>query len=215
MIINSKTSKKITQREYPKLSLIKPKLSETQLMISIDEKIFQIDLQSMDQQSIEYNQVSKALSYFIGIKCKLIRNDLKIQSWDKYPLLVVFQESIKALNDKINSKNFQKYDYLRFRPNILFTSNEYLLPFQEESIKYLQLNQTKFICSKNLWIDKCLNVTCIDHKRGKMDDINEPKTTIKQWGDSFFGLGLKILNEVDDDYSDLINVGDKVRAQFY
>ena len=208
MIIDTKTNKKITQRECPKLALIKPiKLNESQLIISIDQESFTLDLNSTSIIN-EYNEISKKLTEFIQIECRLIKNEHKSQSWDKYPLFVVFQESLEELNKKIDGNLTQRYDYLRFRPNILLTSNNVLKPFQEDNIKYLQLNKSKFICHKNLWSDNCLNVTCVNHKIGEIDETNEPKNTLKQWRNSYFGLGLKMHSNIIDE--DMIKVGDTV-----
>ena len=211
MIINAKTKKKITQREYPKLALIKPmKLTESHLTISIDQQ----SLITIDLNLNEYNEISNKLTEFIGIDCELIKNEQKSQSWDKYPLFVVFQESLNKLNEKIGNDQIEKYDYLRFRPNILFTSFNYLQPFDEDYIKYLQLNQTKFICDKNLWSDNCLNVTCVNYKIGETDKTNEPKNTLKQWRNSYFGLGLRVdSNNLHHDMIGIISVGDKVTAK--
>eukprot|EP01084_Bolivina_argentea_P142775 250792_1 len=207
MVIDANTNKKITQRQYPRLALIKPSITKTDLIININNKQCTISLTAEDGDCGD--EVAQLFTDFIGIKCRLKKNVSKIQSWDSHPLLIVFKESIEGLNEKIlNKKNELKYDYLRFRPNVLLSG---VRPFEEEGIKFLKLDEATFICDRNVWHDGCLNVTCIDYNTGEIDDDNQPKETLKNWKSALFGLGLRTPSGKN---SGVLRAGDKVIAMW-
>jgi len=133
MVMNAKTKDKLTQRKCPKLALIQPILTDTHLLVTVGNKQCNISLSSKQRDCGD--EVAKMISEFIGIECRLIKNESTVQAWDSHPLLIVFKESIQCLNEKVlNQKNVLKYDYLRFRLNLLLSGLD--KPFAEEGIKH-------------------------------------------------------------------------------
>eukprot|EP01084_Bolivina_argentea_P119873 212504_1 len=204
MIINSKTKEKMVQSRYPKMALIKLSLTKTHLILKVHGKVCQIKIDEDDDCG---DEVAKLLSDFLQINCRLIKN--KKNNPDIYPFLAVFQESINLLNEKITKKkNFIKYDYLRFRPNLLLSGTK---PFNEENIRYLEYNKSKFICVMNYWRDWCLKVTTHNYENATIDENNEPKNTLSKWKNSEFGIGIKTYS--GNKYAKL-TVGDTIIAHF-
>eukprot|EP01083_Nonionella_stella_P091627 256233_1 len=207
MVIDAKTQKKITQRQCPKLALVQPSITKTHLFVNVGDEQCQVALDS--QPGDCGDKIAQLLSDFIGIECRLTKNEPKVHAVDSHPLLIVFKESVQGLNDKIlNKKGELKYDYSRFRANVLLSG---LTAFDEEKIKLLKLNDSTFVCDRNLWHDGCLNVTCIDQKTAQIDEDKEPKQTLFKWKNALFGLGLRTPSGKD---SGTLKVGDKVQAMW-
>ncbi|XP_054168416.1 mitochondrial amidoxime reducing component 2-like [Oppia nitens] len=109
----------------------------------------------------------------------LERNDKVIQS-NKYPItyhdgspvLVINQNSITNLNNKLS--NECQVSYRNFRPNILITDCE---PHEEDNWKYMKIKDIEFVGLKPC--DRCVLTTINPDTGIKMD--SEPINTLKTY----------------------------------
>jgi len=176
----------VTQRQYPKLALIKavPKAGDIHLeapnMPSIDVPILEqgrkINTEVWGNPCIAIDQgelVSKWLSDFVGKKFYLVRMapdfkrgvKSKYQSErkevvgfaDAFPFLLISEES---LND-LNSRLIEKVPMNRFRPNIVVSGGR---AFQEDTWKKIKIGDIIFRVVKPC--DRC-EVTTVDQSTGE------------------------------------------------
>lgn len=206
MVIDAQTKLKITQRKCPKLALIKPRFDEKKrhLIITMNNDAVSVPLDGDHGDCGD--EVAKLISDFIGIEARLFKNKPKLQQWDSHPLLVIFEESIASLNERIGTD--RNYDYSRFRANLLCSG---LTGWREERVKYMQINSCSFVCDRNYWHDGCLNVTRIDQQTASIDPDDQPKRTLKNWKQSLFGLGLRAMTGAKEG---VLTVGQTVTAMW-
>jgi uncharacterized protein YcbX len=149
----------MTQREWPRLALLRPALSSTTLQLSAPSlpsfsialsqqgsgrnvHIWKDEVHAFD----EGDAVSEWLRELLGTQCRLVRFDpaqrrLSSRDWtgvyeaenrfsDGYPLLVLGTESLQDLNGRLSAP----LPIDRFRPNILL---EGVQPYDEDCIDEL------------------------------------------------------------------------------
>ena len=138
----------LTQRELPRMALIKPQLKHYEMvlrapgMLALHIKLNEVEepvrVRVWDDEVKAYDMGAIAAQWFtdfLGTTARLVRFDpdekrLSDSEWtggieaqnqfsDGYPLLVVSEASLGGLNDKLVSAGFDEVSILRFRPNIV------------------------------------------------------------------------------------------------
>lgn len=194
MIVDD-TGNFVTQRQYPKLSLVRVVpihngiRFETAGLESIDVPILlngkRVNTNVWEHACIGIDQgeeISNWLSKFIGKRCHLIRMapDFKRGVKEKYqtnkkevvgfadgfPFLLISEESLKDLNSKMD----EKLPMNRFRPNIVVSGGN---AFQEDLWKKIRIGNTTFRVVKSC--ARC-EITTVDQSTGEKK--NEPLETL-------------------------------------
>ena len=149
----------LTQREFPKMALIKPSLTDTHLIIDAPGmSAFQVPLDETGDlltvqvwksavTAFDMGEVANAwFSQVMGMSVKLVRfnadepracstkwtGDVQATTEfaDGYPLLVTTRSAIDELNQKLVDRDFAAVDQRRFRPNIVLDG----LPAHDEDL---------------------------------------------------------------------------------
>ena len=214
----------ITQREYPILSQFYPQISEGKLSIAFkDEKHeFSINehLESIIESKVwddksEVVEVSKSTSKWfseqLGFDCKLVKmlkpgdrkhessklkETLNVSLADAYPYLLIGTKSLDFLNEKLENK----ISILRFRPNIVISSER---PHEEDDFTAFKIGDVEF---KNIKpCERCIMVNN-DPQKGivKKEPLKTLSTYRKVGNSVFFATNVVSLN------SGIISVGDAV-----
>lgn len=214
----------ITQREHRIMSQFYPQISGGKISItfqdqkhefSIDEHLeISIEVNVWDDKSevIEVNELtSKWFSEHLGFECKLVKimknGDRKHESSklketfnvslaDGYPYLMIGSQSLDFLNEKLADK----ITVLRFRPNIVISSQS---PHEEDDFTTFKIGEVQF---KNVKpCGRCIMVNN-DPDNGKLK--KEPLKTLSKYrnvnNSVLFGTNIVSLN------SGIINVGDEI-----
>ncbi|OMQ11058.1 MOSC domain-containing protein [[Flexibacter] sp. ATCC 35103] len=217
-------NKMITQREHRIMSQFYPQISNGKISItfenqkhefSIDEHLedsLKVDVWDDISEVVEVNQAtSKWFSESLGFECKLVKiiriGDRKHESSkskqifnvslaDGYPYLLVGTESLDFLNEKLEDK----ITVLRFRPNIVISSQT---PHEEDDFTTFKIGEVQF---KNIKpCGRCIMVNN-DPQNGKLK--KEPLKTLSKYrvvdNSVLFGTNLVSLN------SGIITVGDEI-----
>jgi len=223
MLINAENVH-VTQREYPILSQFYPQISDGKISITfedykheflIDEHVDQpIDSKVWEDKSevFEVNQSSSQwFSDRLGFPCKLVKiiksGDRKHESSklkesfnvslaDGYPYLLVGTESMEVLNEKLENK----ITVLRFRPNIVISSQN---AHEEDDFDTFKIGEVDF---KN--IKPCGRCIMVNNDPQKGIIKKEPLKTLSKYRKVdnlvYFGTNIVSLN------SGVITVGDEV-----
>ncbi|KRD10828.1 sulfurase [Flavobacterium sp. Root901] len=212
----------ITQREHRIMSQFYPEISEGKISITFQEQKHQFAVNEHLKNSIEVNvwddksevvevstETSKWFSQHLGFKCKLVKiiksGDRKHESSklketfnvslaDGYPYLLIGTESMNFLNEKLNDK----ITVLRFRPNIVISSET---AHEEDDFETFTIGEVQF---KNVKpCGRCIMVNN-DPQNGRLK--KEPLKTLSTYrvvnNSVLFGTNIVSLN------SGNIKVGD-------
>jgi uncharacterized protein YcbX len=161
----------LTQRELPRMALIRPQLKYHDMVlrapgmlalhIALDQveqpvrvKVWKDEVRAYDMGAI----AAQWFSDFLGVKARLVRFDpeekrLSSARWtggvealnqfsDGYPLLLLGEASLAALNEKLRASGSAAVGVERFRPNIVLGSpagGEALAAHDEDSLGKLQI----------------------------------------------------------------------------
>ncbi|MEJ2763412.1 hybrid-cluster NAD(P)-dependent oxidoreductase [Photobacterium sp. MCCC 1A19761] len=216
----------VTARKHPDLVKVTATLQPQGLTLSYPEmsplvlKYEQFALNETDTQVWKdnfsaYTTTSRAdawFSHLLGEPVKLLftgeqsnRVRPKIQQnvsfADGYPLLVISESSLQALNDR----STQRHSMDQFRTNLVVSGTE---PFAEDSWKRIRIGEVEFEAVKPC--ARCI-MTTVDPKTGQFNELKEPLATLlkfraDQSGDVFFGQNLVARNE------GVIRAGDPVEV---
>ena len=214
----------ITQREHRIMSQFYPQISDGKMSItfqdqkhefSIDEHLdnfIAVNVWDDKSEVIEVNKsTSKWFSEHLGFECKLVKiiknGDRKHESSklketfnvslaDGYPYLMIGSQSLDFLNEKLADK----ITVLRFRPNIVISSQS---PHEEDDFTTFKIGEVQF---KNIKpCGRCIMVNN-DPENGKLK--KEPLKTLSKYrnvnNSVLFGTNIVSLN------SGIINVGDEI-----
>ena len=214
----------ITQREHRIMSQFYPQISNGKISItfqdqkhefSIDEHLdnsIAVNVWDDKSEVIEVNKsTSKWFSEHLGFECKLVKiiknGDRKHESSklketfnvslaDGYPYLMIGSQSLDFLNEKLADK----ITVLRFRPNIVISSQS---PHEEDDFTTFKIGEVQF---KNIKpCGRCIMVNN-DPENGKLK--KEPLKTLSKYrnvnNSVLFGTNIVSLN------SGIINVGDEI-----
>ncbi|OXG03059.1 hypothetical protein BC749_1011156 [Flavobacterium araucananum] len=214
----------ITQREHRIMSQFYPQISDGKISITflgqkheffINEHLdnsIQVNVWDDNSEVVEVNhKTSKWFSQHLGFECKLVKiiknGDRKHESSrlketfnvslaDGYPYLLIGTESLDFLNEKLEDK----ITVLRFRPNIVISSEK---PHEEDDFDTFKIGEVQF---KNVKpCGRCIMVNN-DPQNGKLK--KEPLKTLSKYrnvnNSVLFGTNIVSLN------SGIISVGDEI-----
>ncbi|WP_316635379.1 MOSC domain-containing protein [uncultured Flavobacterium sp.] len=214
----------ITQREYPILSQFYPQISDGKISITFQDQKHEffttehlnspIKVNVWDDKSevVEVNSAtSKWFSKQLGFECKLVKiiksGDRKHESSrlketfnvslaDGYPYLLIGTKSLDFLNEKLEDK----ITILRFRPNIVISSE---VPHEEDDFNTFKIGEVNF---KN--VKPCGRCIMVNNDPQKGIVKKEPLKTLSKYrnvnNSVLFGTNIVSLN------SGIISVGDKI-----
>ncbi|GIQ59443.1 hypothetical protein Flavo103_25790 [Flavobacterium collinsii] len=217
-------NKMLTQREYPIMSQFYPQISEGKISITfkdqnhdflIGEHLDQpiaVKVWEDDSDVVEVNKnTSTWFSEHLGFECKLVKiirnGDRKHESSklketfnvslaDGYPYLMIGTESLDFLNEKLEDK----ITILRFRPNIVISSQK---AHEEDDFVAFKIGEVQF---RN--IKPCGRCIMVNNDPQKGVVKKEPLKTLSKYrnvnNSVLFGTNIVSLN------SGLINVGDEI-----
>lgn len=223
MLINAENLH-LTQREYPILSQFYPQISDGKISITFKEHKHEFSVNDYLDQPIdtkvwedksEVVEVNKATSKWfseqLGFECKLVKiiknGDRKHESSrlketfnvslaDGYPYLLIGTESVDFLNEKLENK----ITVLRFRPNIVISSQT---PHEEDDFDTFKIGEVEF---KN--VKPCGRCIMVNNDPQKGIIKKEPLKTLSKYrnvnNSVLFGTNIVSLN------SGLIKVGDEI-----
>ncbi|MCD0468417.1 MOSC domain-containing protein [Flavobacterium sp. JAS] len=212
----------ITQREYPILSQFYPQISDGKISITFQDQKHEfstaehlenpIEVNVWDDKSevVEVNSAtSKWFSDRLGFECKLMKiiksGDRKHESSrlketfnvslaDGYPYLMIGTKSLDFLNEKLDDK----ITVLRFRPNIVISSE---VPHEEDDFDTFKIGEVDF---KN--VKPCGRCIMVNNDPQKGIVKKEPLKTLSKYrnfnNSVLFGTNIVSLN------SGIIKVGD-------
>lgn len=177
----------LSQRKYPKMTLIQTQVDSEGMTIGFGAQFFRVSHQNQFKKmmkvkvwefeveaALEPQLFSDLLSQFLGVKCSLVRfapfsernlsamagtsiTKPQVRFADRKPLLLINQNSVKDLENKMNLSNLDS----RFRSNIVVSGIE---PYAEDHFKKIKIGEVVFSqispCSRCVMID-------IDPKTGE------------------------------------------------
>lgn len=214
----------ITQREHRIMSQFYPQISDGKISITFQDQKHEFFIEEHLDNSIAVNvwddksevievnkSTSKWFSEHLGFECKLVKimknGDRKHESSklketfnvslaDGYPYLMIGSQSLDFLNEKLADK----ITVLRFRPNIVISSQS---PHEEDDFTTFKIGEVQF---KNIKpCGRCIMVNN-DPDNGKLK--KEPLKTLSKYrnvnNSVLFGTNIVSLN------SGIINVGDEI-----
>lgn len=214
----------ITQREHRIMSQFYPQISDGKISITFQDQKHEFSIDEHLENSIAVNvwddksevievnkSTSKWFSHHLGFECKLVKiiknGDRKHESSklketfnvslaDGYPYLMIGSQSLDFLNEKLTDK----ITVLRFRPNIVISSQS---PHEEDDFTTFKIGEVQF---KNIKpCGRCIMVNN-DPDNGKLK--KEPLKTLSKYrnvnNSVLFGTNIVSLN------SGIINVGDEI-----
>ena len=214
----------ITQREHRIMSQFYPQISGEKISITFQDQKHEFSIDEHLENSIEVNvwddksevievnaSTSKWFSEHLGFECKLVKiiknGDRKHESSklketfnvslaDGYPYLVIGSQSLDFLNEKLTDK----ITVLRFRPNLVISTET---PHEEDDFTTFKIGEVNF---KNIkTCERCIMVNN-DPDNGKLK--KEPLKTLSKYrvvnNSVLFGTNVVSLN------SGIISVGDEI-----
>ena len=217
----------ISQREITKLALFKLQFTlngfdvnyknETPFKIpfTINGNTEKVIVWDDTCEAIEYKEASSWFSKILKCTCKLFympnetqrkvdinyaKNNEITSFSDGYQILVIGQESLNDLNNKLE----QKIDINRFRPNIVFKGGK---AFDEDDFKEFYINNILF-----KGVKKCgrCNIITINQETGVIN--NEPLSKLAKYrtlnNKVLFGLNISALN-----FNEKIKVNDFIELK--
>lgn len=220
----------LTQRKFPQMALVSTSLINGQLTLSMegkkDHSIPEIsaDADTMDvtiwRDTVSAQRVGNEsdtwLSDALGFECHLVyidANEVRQCSLDyadegdrtgfadAFPILVISEESLSNLNNRLEDKGKSPVPMKRFRPNIVVSGCE---AFAEDTWKTLTIGKIPMRGIK--LCDRCI-LTTVDPITGKRAG-KEPLKTLaeyRKWDNNVY-FGMNIIHEQQG----VLKVGDEV-----
>jgi uncharacterized protein YcbX len=171
MVVDAESGLALTQREYPRMALVKPRREETRLSLdapgmkpltlairqagpALTVTIWKDHVASIDQG----DEVANWFSRYLGLTCRLVcmasvtarlvnrdyaERETDVVSYaDGFPLLVISEESLADLNARLATP----LPMNRFRPNLVLSGSG--IPFGEDYLRRFALGSTTFTVVK-------------------------------------------------------------------
>lgn len=232
MIVNAQ-SQFITQRTRPQMAKMVTRLSESSLLLSFDNKNFEVPFQShqedfssvvvwqstVNAKNRELNGLNSALSEYLGEEARLVefsqRSHRKVvvngetlkndvRFADGFPWLLVNRASLNELNSRLEKKGDLPIPMNRFRANVIVSGGS---AFSEDQISEFQCSD---LILKNIKPCSRCPIITVDQKIG-IKTGSEPLQTLSQYrrgdkGKVFFGVNLIHSGEGK------LSVGEKLRV---
>ena len=219
----------ITARAYPQLVRVKANLTPNGMWLSFDNTVpFKLSMTEFEMEQVKtnvWNDVFTAFSttepanrwfssvlgrpvqlLYTGEESKRVREKFghSVSFADGYPLLVISEASLAALNER----STDSHEMAQFRPNIVISGDE---AFVEDSWKRIKIGDVEFEIRKPC--QRCI-LTTVDAKTGSYKANKEPLKTLSNFrscekGEIYFGQNLVALNE------GTIQVGDPIEVLEY
>jgi uncharacterized protein YcbX len=232
MLIDGK-NKFLTQREFPKMAAIKVGILPDGLQISSNGSNLSIPFetptgaaetvqiwQSRCKANIYENVVNEWFSDILRSNCKLavmpaeterkvsyyyrVKKDDHVSFADGYPFLLIGENSLARLNDKLK----EALPMNRFRPNFVAADSE---GFAEDAWKKIRIGETVFHIVKPC--ARCV-ITTIDQVKGEKQGT-EPLKTLAAFRTPKRSIRKKILfgqNLIAENEGDVLRVGDEIEV---
>ena len=227
MLVDS-TGKFLTQRDLPRMALIRPRLNGCRLFLTAPGMPgFEMDCQT-EGETIEvtvWSDTCRAVdqgraaaewfSDFLHISCRLVwfPDDFtrsvdsafaaapgdQVAFADGYPFLLISQASLDDLNGRLPAPVAMK----RFRPNIIVAGGE---PYQEDRWRKIRIGSVAFSVVKPC--SRCV-IPTIDPETAKK--AKEPLKTLSRYRKSADGKILFGQNLIHQSYGS-IRVGDRIEV---
>jgi uncharacterized protein YcbX len=184
MVVDAESGLALTQREYPRMALVKPRREETRLSLeapgttpltldlrqagpTLTVTIWKDRVASIDQGE----EVARWFSRYLGLPCRLVSmatvterpvnreyavGEADVVSYaDGFPLLVISEESLADLNARLAAP----LPMNRFRPNLVLYGSG--IPFAEDYLRRFSLGPITFAAVKPC--ARCV-MTTVDQK---------------------------------------------------
>jgi uncharacterized protein len=229
MLIDS-TSTAITQRDQPLLALFRLTLDGSDLIVNFRGETIRIPAKpeqyltpttvNIFDDEIQACEVSPAVSNWfakhLGIDCKLMFfpedhprpvpseysiNDDNVSLADAYPILIIGEESLNDLNNRLS----EKISMNRFRPNLVFSGGS---SFDEDKWKKFSIGPGEFAAVK-----PCARCTVTTINQETAEKGSEPLKTLASYRSKnnkiHFGQNLLIIQSAE------IKTGDPILIKSY
>lgn len=222
----------ITQREIPRMALIKPMLDNSGMTVNApDMQTLRVPYVSVDRERRHVTvwrfqgetedageEVAEWFSQFLGVSSRLVRmqDDAKrytsteytpepgeLAFADGYPLLFISKASLADLNDRLVERGKSPVPMNRFRPNIVISGCE---PYAEDGWSQMTIGGIRFDVVKPC--ARCA-ITTVDQAAGESPDVREPLATLATYRRGANG-GVMFGQNVIHRGTGMIHVGDKI-----
>ena len=222
----------ITQRDYPRMTFLKPQIENSILQVieknNIENKIsFDLSEHLAEKSTVtiwddvvdayEVNQtVSEWFSDYMGIKCKLVfmPDESKRRVSEDYAHndeIVSFADGYPFLIigqsslDDLNSKLEVPIPMTNFRPNIVFTGGE---PFCEDNWHQIKIGELNYYAVK-----PCARCVITTINQATAEKNNEPLATLSTYRKS--GNNILFGENLIHEGTGAIKVGDEIKILSY
>jgi len=177
----------MTQRKYPFMTLIRTKLTDTDLQVFINDSWHS---DSLDKG--EYSNICRAMLQAYGVKCTLERTEDK-PAFDSHPYFIINSSSLPIIEQCLPNRTRLQI-IQQMRPNLVIDCDDAWI---ENSWNNMWIGDLKFSVVQNKWKEGCLKVA--SNINGKIQ--TEPSHTIRTKLDGFFGIKLSPVREQSCDTS--------------
>ena len=218
----------ITQREVPRMALVKIEVGDDGLRASMNGDIITVPQLTEETKTVKVwsssvigafypKEVDEWFSSALGVNCRLVAmpetTKRKVNPFyavrkfqdtvsfaDGYPFLLIGQASL----DDLNARLAHPVPMNRFRPNFVVAGSE---PFEEDTWKRIRIGSTEFHLVKPC--ARCV-ITTVDQATGEKNG-KEPLKTLSTFrnrnGNVLFGQNL-----IAESVGGILRVGDKVEV---
>lgn len=220
----------MTQRDNPEMALFKVSLKADSFLISFRNDSLTLPVQPLESndvaEAVIWNdevevmavgtQFDQWFSELLRKKCRLVffpetnsrpvdsnyaKNNEQVSLADGYPFLIIGENSLKDLNDRLD----KPLPMNRFRPNFVFSGGK---PFEEDSWKNFSIGNNRFVGLK-----PCARCTITTIDQNTAEKGVEPLATMagfrKRDGKVLFGQNLVAVDHHE------VKVGDEIKIESY
>jgi uncharacterized protein YcbX len=232
-LLVDENNKFLTQREFPKMAIVKTEILQDALQVSCNGDSLKIafEPQTSEAESVKIwssrckakiyeSAVNEWFSDVLRTNCKLVRmpeetqrkvnyfyavqKDDHVSFADAYPFLLIGENSLADLNSRLN----ERLPMNRFRPNFVVADSE---GFAEDAWKRIKIGETVFHVVKPC--ARCV-ITTIEQTMGEKQGT-EPLKTLASFRIPKRSIKKKILfgqNLIAENADDVLRVGDRVEV---
>lgn len=222
----------LTQREFPKMATLMPKILKDGLQISHGAEKFLVPFvprkdemvtvkiwKSRTKGKIYEDAVNEFFSYALQTKCKLVlmpeeikrrvssfyavHKDDHVSFADAYPFLLIGENSLADLNGRLE----KQIPMNRFRPNLVVTGSD---SFAEDGWRKIKIGENIFYLVKPC--ARCV-ITTIEQSTGEKSGV-EPLKTLAQYRIPKRSTKKKLLfgqNLIAEKAGNILRVGDEIK----
>ena len=223
----------ITQREIPRMALIKPVLDSSGMTVNApDMPTLRVSCFSPERERRQItvwryqgeaedsgDEAAGWFSAYLGVPARLVRmpEDIKrltstdytdeageVSFADGYPLLFISKASLADLNDRLVERGKSPVPMNRFRPNIVISGCE---PYAEDGWKQVTISGVRFDIVKPC--ARCA-ITTVNQAVGESPDVREPLATLATYRRGVNGGAIFGQNVIHRGMG-TIRVGDKIQ----